>query len=181
MSIDPSTKTGDHQRGVACLRPRRQQHVLTEMKARQSAKIREFKQALADVGIATLDEQAKALGLSRSTTWTILKGSHKGSGLSATTINRILAVHPLPLLVRTKILEYVEEKVAGCYGHSEALRRRFVGRLSITVVEQKITATADPGIGRAASERYPGPRRIARRSARFDVGRKLRQERTKRT
>ena len=67
-----------------------------------------------------LDDQANALGLSRSTTWTILKGRHKASGLSADIINRMLAAPRLPPLVRAKVLEYVEEKTAGRYGHSHA-------------------------------------------------------------
>jgi hypothetical protein len=106
-----------------------------DMKAQQSAKIRELGDALVAVGIFALDDQAEALGLSRSTTWTILKGNHKASGLSATTINRILAAPKLPPLVRAKVLEYVEEKAAGRYGHSDALRRRFVTRLSGKLVE----------------------------------------------
>jgi hypothetical protein len=42
------------------------------MKARQAAKIRELGHALVDAGFLTLDEQSKAVGLARSTTWTIL-------------------------------------------------------------------------------------------------------------
>jgi hypothetical protein len=57
------------------------------MKARQAAKIRELGHALVDAGFLTLDEQSKALGLARSTTWTILRASHKGSGLSAASSN----------------------------------------------------------------------------------------------
>src|SRR5262245_417763 len=82
------------------------------MKARQSTKLTEIKEALGTAGIHTLDEQAKALGLNRITTWTILRDNHKNSGLSAATINRILAVPQMPPLVRAKILEYVEEKKA---------------------------------------------------------------------
>jgi hypothetical protein len=107
-----------------------------DMKAQQSAKIRELGDALVAAGIFALDDQAEALGLSRSTTWTILKGKHKASGLSAKIINRILAAPQLPSLVRAKVLEYVEEKAAGCYGHSDALRRRFVMRLSSKLIEQ---------------------------------------------
>ena len=160
----------------------RQSQTSAEMKARQSAKIRELKQSFIAAGIATLDEQAKALGLSRSTTWTILKGNHKASGLSATTINRILAARQLPPLVRTTVLEYVAEKAAGCYGHSESGRRRFIDRLSIKV-EQKMAAMPDPRIGQAsspASDSYRRSRRLARRSARFAVARKLKQERLRR-
>jgi hypothetical protein len=36
----------------------------------------------------------------------------------------------LPPLVRAKILEYVDEKIAGSYGHSKTLIRRFTARLS---------------------------------------------------
>ena len=54
--------------------------VIAEMKARQASKIRELGHVLVDVGFLTLDEQSKALGLARSTTWTILRASHKGSG-----------------------------------------------------------------------------------------------------
>src|SRR5438105_14031684 len=83
------------------------------MKARQSTKIRELAEVLKSAGFVTLDEQAKALGLSRSTAWTIRKASHKASGLSASIINRMLAAPELPPLARTKILDYVEEKAAG--------------------------------------------------------------------
>ena len=109
------------------------------MKARQSAKISELKEALATAGIHTLDKQAKALGLNRSTTWTVLQANHKNSGLSAATIGRILAAPQLPPLVRGKILEYVEEKAAGMYGHSAKLRRKFINSLSAKRVGQTAT------------------------------------------
>jgi hypothetical protein len=101
------------------------------MKARQSSKISELAEAVKSAGFLTLDEQAKALGLSRSTAWTIRKASHKASGLSASIINRMLAAPELPALARTKILEYVEEKAAGLYGGSRSQRRKFAARLSI--------------------------------------------------
>ena len=122
-------------RPVSLSRPRRQQFIC-DMKAQQSAKIRQLGEALVASGIVMLDDQANALGLSRSTTWTILKGGHKASGLSAHIINRMLAAPRLPPLVRAKVLEYVEEKTAGYYGHSQHLRCRFVGRLSGTWVGQ---------------------------------------------
>jgi hypothetical protein len=100
------------------------------MKARQSSKIREIGDALIAEGYLTLDEQAGALGLGRSTTWTLLKGNHKTSGLSAGVINRMLAA-PQPALVQAKILEYIDEKIASFYGHSNTQLRRFTARLSI--------------------------------------------------
>ena len=53
---------------------------VAEAKARQLSKIRELRLALRRAGLIGLDEQAKALGLPRSTTWKILKGGHKTSG-----------------------------------------------------------------------------------------------------
>jgi oligoribonuclease (3'-5' exoribonuclease) len=71
-----------------------------------------------------------ALGLPRSTTWTLLVSNHKASGLSATVINRMLAAAQLPPLVRARIFEYVDEKTAGLYGHSKIQLRRFAARLA---------------------------------------------------
>jgi hypothetical protein len=101
-----------------------------DMKARQSSKIRELAEAVEAAGFVTLNEQAKVLGVARSTAWTIRRASHKASGLSASIINRMLAAPELPLLVRAKILEYVGEKAAGLYGGSQNQRRRFTDRLS---------------------------------------------------
>jgi hypothetical protein len=107
--------------------------VIAEMKARQASKIRELGHVLVDAGFLTLDEQSKALGLARSTTWTILRASHKGSGLSAAIIKRMLLSPQLPPLARSKILEYATDKLAGVYGGSRRWRRRFFG-LSIKSV-----------------------------------------------
>jgi DNA-binding CsgD family transcriptional regulator len=102
---------------------------ISEMKARQSLKIREFESALIKAGHTTLDQQARVLGLSRATTWTLLKGGHKSSGLSATIINRMLETPYLPSLVQAKIIEYVQEKIAGLYGHNKTQVSRFAARL----------------------------------------------------
>jgi hypothetical protein len=106
-------------------------HVSSEIKQRQSSKIRDLRTALETVGFRALDEQATALGLSRSTTWTIVTGKHKASGLSAATIERILTKPELHPLVRTAVLEYVRAKAAGRYGHTERQLRRFSARLHV--------------------------------------------------
>ena len=98
-------------------------------RALQAEKIREVGEALASSGLVTLDEQAEALGLCRSTTWTILQANHKNSGLSATVLNIMLNSPRLPPAVRAKILEYVEEKIAGRYGHGRLQLSRFAKRL----------------------------------------------------
>jgi hypothetical protein len=97
-------------------------------KARQSAKLRELRQALVDAGLA-LDHQAAALGLSRSTAWVLLKGSHKCSGLSPALIRRMLGSTQLPQTVRAIIIEYVEQKASGAYGRSKERLRTFRARL----------------------------------------------------
>jgi len=123
-------------RQTISLKPRRA-HVAGEIKARQSAKIKEIGVALASLGYIGLDVQAKALGLSRSTTWTILHANHKSSGLSAKVINRMLVAPNLPALVRTKVLEYAEEKAAGRYGHSNVARNKFATLLSVDLIGKK--------------------------------------------
>jgi hypothetical protein len=103
---------------------------VTNTKARQSFKILEVRKALLAAGVRGLNEQARVLGLSRSTTWTILKAQHKTSGISAPIINRILRSQELPPLVRSVIEEYSAEKAAGFYGGSLRQRRRFAARVS---------------------------------------------------
>ena len=105
-------------------------------KMRQSLKIKEIGAALVREGFITLDQQAPALGLARSTTWVILKANHKHSGLSAAVINRMLAAPALPPLVRIKLHEYIEEKSAGLYGHSRQQLLRFTDRLALRLVGQ---------------------------------------------
>jgi hypothetical protein len=96
----------------------------------QSAKIRELRDALVTAGCLHLTAQARALGLSRSTTWSILQANHKRIGVSAAVINRMLEQPGLPSSVRARILEYVDEKCAGTYGHKPSQLRRFAAALS---------------------------------------------------
>src|SRR5262245_34462076 len=128
-----------------------------EVKARQSSKIRELGDALVTSGFHTLNEQAHALGLPRSTTWTILRGKHKASGLSAAVINQMLAAPQIPQLVRARILEYVEEKAAGSYGHSKIQLRRFVARLESIGHSQMTLSAAHQQRGSYREESRPGP------------------------
>src|SRR3982074_2164245 len=81
--------------------------------------------ALAADGLVILDDQARALGLSRSTAWAVLKANHKATGLTAATINRMLSSPGVPPRGRATILTYVEEKLAGLYGHNEEQLGRF--------------------------------------------------------
>jgi hypothetical protein len=114
-----------------------------DLKARQIEKLKEIGEALRASGYGSLDSQAQALGLCRSTAWTVLQANHKSSGLSAAVISRMLAAPKLPPIVRAKILEYIEEKGAGLYGHCPKQRRRFVAALS------------DSAFATAAGDRIP--------------------------
>jgi len=96
----------------------------------QRLKIEQITRTLAECGFVTLDRQAYVLGLSRSTAWTIIRATHKTSGLSATTINRMLATGHLPLKVRLKILEYIAEKMSGAYGDRKHCLKAFASRIS---------------------------------------------------
>src|ERR1700758_1741842 len=50
--------------------------------------IRQLAEAAKLTGLHTLDELASALGIPRSTAWTIRNGGHKASGVSVSIINR---------------------------------------------------------------------------------------------
>ena len=95
------------------------------MKARQCARIAELRQVLLRAGYQSLDKQASALGLSRSTTWAVLQANHKSSGLSGSVIKRMLRSRDLPPAARQWIEEYVAEKLAGTYGHGRKPLRIF--------------------------------------------------------
>jgi len=111
---------------------------LSKLKLRQRFKIAEIRLALIETGYVALDEQATAIGLSRSTAWTILHPSHKSSGLSARTISRILQAPQVPGRVRRRILEYMGEKIGGLYGHTERRRRQFAECLMVEMRKQKL-------------------------------------------
>lgn len=102
---------------------------LTAMKTLQSQTLRQLRQALIESGVIGLDEQAIALGLSRSTAWTVLQSQHKCSGIKAALLVRMLASPKLPAAARAIIVKYVHERTKGQYGHSDRLRRRFIERL----------------------------------------------------
>ena len=114
----------------------------SRMKERQRSKIEELRVALAAAGILTLDQQAEALALCRSTTWSILRANHKTSGLSAGIITRMLSSPLLPALARKTIHEYVQERLAGLYGHNERRRREFAVSLSIAQLNDFAVETA---------------------------------------
>src|SRR6516165_5335342 len=97
------------------------------MQAKHLCMIRSICDALVAAGFDTLDKQADVLSLPRSTTWSVLHGNHKKSGLSAGLVGRMLKSPRLPPSVRARITKYIEAKV----GHNKIQQRRFRARLEI--------------------------------------------------
>jgi hypothetical protein len=86
--------------------------------------IQHITDALIASGYTSLDEQAKALGVNRSTTWTIVKAKHKLGRLSAKTSGRILANPELPARVRAVMQQYLAERSATLGRASRTIRGR---------------------------------------------------------
>ena len=63
-------------------------------------------EALIQSGYRSLDAQARALGISRSTAWTIINGKHKRGRLHANTTIKILSNPALPAQVRAVVEAY---------------------------------------------------------------------------
>jgi len=103
--------------------------ILHAKRAAQAEKIDQIRAALASCDCHTLDSQALALGLCRSTTWHLLTGGHKHCGLTGDVVNTILSHQTLPEQVRSVVLDYVQRKLAGEYGHSADAIARFRVRL----------------------------------------------------
>jgi len=67
--------------------------------------------ALIADGYTSLDAQAKALGIHRATTWTIIRAKHKLGRLNPKTTDRMLANPNLPPSVRSVLETYVSERI----------------------------------------------------------------------
>ena len=75
-----------------------------------AVRLQDISEALIADGYTSLDAQAKALGVHRSTAWTIMKTKHKLDRLSFKTTNCMLASPVLPPSVRTVVLRYITER-----------------------------------------------------------------------
>ena len=72
--------------------------------------LRDISEALIACGYTKLDRQAKALGVRRSTAWTIVNVKHKLGRLSSKTTSRILANPETPPSVRKVVRSYMAER-----------------------------------------------------------------------
>ena len=75
-----------------------------------SIELGRISEALISSGYTSLDQQAQALGIHRSTAWTIVKNKHKLGRLSAKTIDRILTNPGTPPSVRAVIQQYLAKR-----------------------------------------------------------------------
>jgi len=76
------------------------------MSKERSAALFAISKALIESGRVTLDAQARALGLPRSTAWTVVSCKHKLGRLSQGTIQRMLDSPRLPAGVRAAVEAY---------------------------------------------------------------------------
>lgn len=97
--------------------------------AMTKAKIRAISQVLTGCGYRSIDEQAHVLNIPRSTAWTIFRGTHKNSGLTARIVAKMLASNRLPPSAKAEIVEYVNQKLAGTFGDNVVGQRRFKAHL----------------------------------------------------
>jgi len=74
--------------------------------------LQDISDALIGCGYTKLDKQAKALGVHRSTAWTIVNDKHKLGRLSSKTTNRILENPETPPAVRNVVQQYLDERSA---------------------------------------------------------------------
>jgi hypothetical protein len=79
------------------------------MRRNRTNRIEDIREALIASGFKSLDVQAKALGIARSTTWTIIKNKRKQGRLNIRTVERILANPETPPSVRAAIQGYLAE------------------------------------------------------------------------
>ena len=74
---------------------------------RGNDRLQDISEALIADGYTSLDAQAKALGVHRSTAWTIMKAKHKLGRLSLKTTNSMLANPETPPAVRAPVEKYL--------------------------------------------------------------------------
>ena len=91
----------------------------------QQRRILEISEILSRHGYCTVNQQARILNVPRSTAWTILRPTHKHSGLTVRVLRRILSSRELPPEARQKVLDYLHEKADGRFGSNRNCQRRF--------------------------------------------------------
>jgi hypothetical protein len=83
---------------------------LNSSSVRRTTPVQHIADALVAAGYSSLDDQAKALGVHRSTAWTIVKAKHKLGYLNASTTERMLANPELPPCIHDVLKKYKTER-----------------------------------------------------------------------
>jgi len=108
-STDPVEDPGDGKRSSLSVRLKAVRF-LNSSSARRTTPVQHIADALVEAGYISLDQQARALGIHRSTTWTIMRTKHKLGYLNAKTTERMLANPKLPPCIRDVLYRYATEK-----------------------------------------------------------------------
>ena len=88
-------------------------------------RLQDISEALTESGYTKLDQQAKALGINRSTAWTIVKTKHKLGRLSTKTTKRILANPVTPPAVRSIVQKYLAERSDALATRADRLESKY--------------------------------------------------------
>ena len=83
---------------------------LNSSSVRRTTPVQHIADALVAAGYSSLDDQAKALGVHRSTAWTIIRTKHKLGHLNAKTTERMLANPELLPCIRDVLKKYKTER-----------------------------------------------------------------------
>ena len=97
---------------------------LREKGALRHNALRAITDALIRSGYKSLDAQARALGICRSTAWTVIKQKHKLGRLHDNTTTKILANPELPVQVRAAVEAYVGAVKLGSLASGAKLSER---------------------------------------------------------
>ena len=106
---DPVERPRDGKRSSLSVRLEAVRSVNTSS-ARRTIPVQHIAHALVEAGYISLDQQARALGIHRATTWTIMRTKHKLGYLNAKTAERMLANPELPPCIRDVLHRYATEK-----------------------------------------------------------------------
>ena len=109
---DPTGRSRNRSRATLSVRletVRYLNEISSSSKQRHAVPIQAIADALVAAGHTRLDSQAKALGLHRATTWTIVKNKHKLGRLNRQTTQRILENPDTPQSVRAIIQQALSE------------------------------------------------------------------------
>ena len=109
----PSGKSATPGARLKIIRDLNAERSSTQRHYKCSTTIQQIADALIADGYRSLDAQAKALGVHRSTARTIVKTKHKLGRLSLKTTNSMLANQKLPPSVRIVVLQYLAERSDG--------------------------------------------------------------------